>query len=168
VCSSDLGLVSKDHPEVYWHLIGDGELRPDLEALAEREKLSDKVIFAGRLTDVTGYLGGLQIGVLCSDSEGFSNALLEYMFKGCAVVATDVGGNSEVIDSGENGLLVPPADVEALALGMRRLIEDVPLRQSLAHKARAAVVDQYSWRKCVDAHESYYHAALNAQDDRKE
>ena len=155
-------LVAREHPDVTWHLIGDGHLRNELEELARAEGLGDRVVFAGRVADVAARLGSLQVGVICSDSEGFSNAVLEYMFRGCAVVATDVGGNSEAIDDGRTGLLVPPDDVSALAAALARLVTDVPLRRSLAAAARAEATARYDWARCVAAHQDYYDHALAA------
>jgi L-malate glycosyltransferase len=141
---------------VTWHIIGDGDFRTDFENLARAEGIADQVVFTGRISDVAGYLEKLQVGVLCSDSEGFSNALLEYMFKGCACVATDVGGNSEAIEDMKTGLLVPPDNAEALAVALGQLVTDPVLRQSLAGRARQFVAAEFNWEKCVAEHESVY------------
>jgi len=162
------GRVARRHPGVTWHIVGDGHLRPELEALARSEGLGDHVVFAGRIDDVAGYLEQLDVGVLCSDSEGFSNALLEYMFKGCAAVATDVGGNSEAITHGETGLLVPADDETALAEALVRLVEDVPLRQRLAVAARAEAAAVYNWETCVQRHQAVYTSQLTAAQDGKD
>lgn len=143
-------------PDIRWHVIGDGHLRPEMEDLARSEGIADKVVFAGRISDVPGYLEKLQVGVLCSDSEGFSNAILEYMLKGCACVATEVGGNPEVILEKETGLLVPPDDAEALADALMEMIENVDLRRTVAEKARRHCESGYNWQKCVSEHEEVY------------
>lgn len=148
--------VAARHPEVTWHIVGDGYLRPELEGLARTLGVGDRVVFAGGVEDVATYLEQLQVGVLCSDSEGFSNALLEYMFKGCAPVATAVGGNAEVLEDGVTGLLVPPDDVGALAAAISRLVEDPQFRQEIARNARAFVAERYCWESCVAAHEAVY------------
>lgn len=150
------GIVAAEHPEITWHILGDGDLRGELEEQAARVGLEGRIIFAGRIADVPSYLGQLDIGVNCSDSEGFSNALLEYMFRGCAVVATDAGGNAEAVDDGHTGLLVPPGDAQALAGALRRLVEDVPLRRRLAENARRFALDSFSWDRCLSAHEEIY------------
>ena len=150
------GLVAADHPEIIWHILGDGGFRVDLQAQAELVGLGDRVRFAGRVADVPSYLAQLQVGVLCSDSEGFSNAVLEYMFKGCAVVATDVGGNAEALKHGETGLLVPAGDSQALAAAMRQLVDNVPLRRRLAGNARRFAENNFNWDRCVSAHEAVY------------
>ncbi len=149
-------VVAADHPEITWHILGDGALRNDLQTKAIKAGLGDRVKFVGRVVDVPSHLAKLQVGVNCSDSEGFSNALLEYMFKGCAVVATDVGGNAEAVRSGETGLLVPAGDVFALAEELKRLVEDVSLRRRLADNARRFVENNFNWDRCVAAHEAVY------------
>lgn len=149
-------LLGAEHPEITWHLVGDGELRATCEALAQDLGIADRMIFAGRVRDVPAYLEQLQIGVLCSDSEGLSNALLEYMLKGCAVVATDVGGTPEVVEHEGTGLLVPPDDAPALAGAVGRLISDIGLRRRLAESADRFVRKEYSWETCVTAHQDFY------------
>ncbi len=141
---------------VTWHVVGDGGLRAEYEALARAERIADRVVFAGRIADVAAYLERLQVGVLCSDSEGFSNALLEYMLKGCACVATDVGGNAEAVRHGRTGLLVPPGNAAALAEALEKLIVDTALRRELARQARAFAEAGFDWEKCVAGHEAIY------------
>lgn len=152
--------VARDHPEITWHLVGDGDLRPEYEALAEELGIRDRCVFPGRIVDVSGYLDKLAVGVLCSDSEGFSNALLEYMLRGTAVVATAVGGNLEVVRDDETGLLVPPGNEIALACAIRRLVEERNTRLRLAARARALVEERYDWTACVQAHQDHYVRAL--------
>ncbi len=149
---------------ITWHIIGDGELREEYERMVETEGLTDRVVFAGRISDVATYLEKLQIGVLCSDSEGFSNALLEYMLKGCACVATQVGGNVEAISSGQTGLLVPPNDAPALAGALEKLIVDTEFRRDLAQQARLYVASHFNWDICTSAHEVVY--AKELSEDR--
>ncbi len=152
--------VAATRPEIRWHVVGDGEFRPELEALAAECGLGDNVVFAGRLTDVPSYLAKMQIAVLCSDSEGFSNAILEYMLIGCAVIATDVGGNPESVLHEKTGLLVPADDAEALAAALERMVADPELRQKYAAAARAFVVETFDWPQCVRAHEDFYEQCL--------
>ena len=156
------GLLAAEFPRLRWHLLGDGHLRPQLENRATELGIADRTVFAGRVADIPGYLQRLQIGVLCSDSEGFSNAILEYMAAGAAVVATDVGGNAEAVVSEETGILVRPGDAYALAAGLRRVLNDDDLRLRLAARARERVVAQYSWDRCVERHVALYRRSLTA------
>jgi glycosyltransferase involved in cell wall biosynthesis len=156
------GRLAAAHPGVSWHVVGDGSLRERCEAQARELGIAERVVFAGRCGDVPGYLGRLGVGVNCSDSEGFSNAVLEYMLRGCAVVATDVGGNREAVRHGETGLLVPPGDAGALAAAVERLLTEPGLRRRLARRAREEAVRRFAWERCVAAHEAHYLSALAA------
>ena len=149
------GLVGRKHPEITWHVLGDGCYRAEYEALAHAEGIGDRTVFTGNIARVTDYLARLQVGVLCSDSEGFSNALLEYMLCGCTALATLVGGNSEAIKDGETGLLVAPNSVDELAEALIKVVEDISLRRKLATAARSAAVC-FDWNRCVSAHEAMY------------
>lgn len=154
------GIVNRVHPNITWHILGDGHLRPELEQLAKDNDVFNRIIFAGRIDNIPEYLEKLEIGVICSDSEGLSNALIEYMFKGVASVATDVGGNPELIKHEETGLLVPPDKAPALAEAITRLIEQIPLRQQLARKARVKIANEYSWDHCIKMHTWFYNQLL--------
>ena len=148
------------YPGVRWHLVGDGELRPAYERRARQLGLGERVVFAGRVDDMNGYLARIGIGVNCSDTEGLSNAVLEYMLCGCAVVATAAGGNREVVRDGETGLLVPPGDASALAAAVAGLLDDPARRRGLARAAAAAVRERFAWERCVEAHHVYYAEVL--------
>ncbi len=150
------GQVSRKYPQITWHVLGEGQFRAEYEELAVHEGLRDRVIFTGNIENVTDYLRKLQVGVLCSDSEGFSNALLEYMQCGCAAIATRVGGNPEAIIDGLTGLLVPPNNANALVGSLISLIENVPLRRELAAAARVHVSSRFGWNQCVAEHEAIY------------
>jgi L-malate glycosyltransferase len=154
--------VAARHPEASWHLIGEGELRPRYEALAAELGLAGRVVFAGAVGDVGQYLRGLAIGVICSDSEGFSNAVLEYMLSGCAVVATAVGGNLEAVRDRETGLLVPPDDPAALAEALGRLLDDPAARLALARRARVVAEGEFGWERSVADHQEHYGGLLRA------
>ncbi|GAB6194030.1 glycosyltransferase [Desulfocastanea catecholica] len=159
------GQVSQKYPQITWHVLGDGQYRAEYEELARNEGLADRVIFTGNIEKVTDYLGKLQVGVLCSDSEGFSNALLEYMSCGCATIATRVGGNIEAVTEGQTGLLVPPDNVDALVCGLLKLVENIPLRRKLAVAARETVAVRFGWNQCVAAHEAIYERARDIRQD---
>lgn len=85
-------------------LIGDGPLKGELEALAANLNILDQVTFVGKRSDIPEILRQHDIGMLCSQSEGFSNSVLEYLANGLAIVATDAGANACCID--QNGFLV--------------------------------------------------------------
>jgi glycosyltransferase involved in cell wall biosynthesis len=150
------GQVGRKYPQITWYVLGDGCYRSEYETLAHKEGIGDRTVFTGNIMGIADYLGKLQVGVLCSDSEGFSNALLEYMLRGCALVVTRVGGNTEAVIDGETGLLVAPNSVEALAEALLKVVEDVPFRRKLAAAARESAAGSFGWPHCVAAHEAIY------------
>lgn len=101
-------------------LVGDGPLRAEAEELLRRENVADHAWFAGARDDVPRIMRGLDLFVLPSRAEGISNTLLEAMASGLPVVATRVGGNPELMEEGESGILVPPMDPPAMAAAIGR------------------------------------------------
>ncbi len=99
----------------------------ELEARAARLGIADRVIFTGLRSDVPALLSAVDVSVMPSLNEALSNVLLESMAAGAAVVATDVGGTSEALVNGKNGLLIPPADPQAMAAAILQLIDNAPL-----------------------------------------
>jgi len=101
------------------------------------------VRFVGRQENVKAWYDAADIFVLPSLYEGMSNALLEAMACGLPVIATIVGGNADVVSSGENGVLVPPADAAALGLAIRALLADPDRRHNLGKAARSTVISEF-------------------------
>jgi L-malate glycosyltransferase len=128
--------VAGRHPTVEYLLAGDGPLRPELERLAARLGLKDRVLFLGDRPDIPAVLAALDILVVPSSSESLSNVILEAMAAGVPVVATRVGGTPEVVLEGETGLLVPAGSDEALAAAMERFLTQPSLRLHCSARAR--------------------------------
>jgi glycosyltransferase involved in cell wall biosynthesis len=143
-------LVKQGQP-VEFVLVGDGPLRPALEQMATDLGIAERVVFAGERHDIPEILAGLDISVLISSSESLSNAILESMAAGLPVVATNVGGNAELVKPGETGLLVPPDDEKALVEALAFLLRDPMTRAGYAARSRAFArsefhIDQISRR----------------------
>lgn len=109
------------------------------------ERYGNDVEFTGLRDDIPAVLAETDIFVLPSHSEGLSNALMEAMSSGCACVASDVGGNAFLLQNGVSGLLFPAGDREALKAHLRRLLEDPAKRSDLGLKARARILEHFSW-----------------------
>lgn len=103
-------------------LVGDGPLRSALEAQSAALGIGDAVRFLGDRSDVRQLLQGFDVFALSSLSEGYSMALLEACASGLPIVATDVGGNREIVVDDRNGLIVPAANEETLAQAMAVLL----------------------------------------------
>jgi glycosyltransferase involved in cell wall biosynthesis len=144
------------HPDVTFHIAGEGPLWPELERLAVGLGLKERFVLEGPVTDVPSFLADLDVAVLPSRSEGMSNALLEYMAAGKAIVATAVGGNARLIDDGVHGLLVPPDNSDALATAIGRLLSERELANRLGRAARLRVEEKYSREAMVKRFEDFY------------
>lgn len=127
-----------------------------LRQLAEELRVAQFVTFLGRRDDVAQILAGMDLCAVASHEEGFSNALLEAMASGLAIVATDVGGNPEALQRGELGILVPPRDPVALAAALRRLVENEDERLELGRRAREVVASKYTVDAMVDGYIALY------------
>jgi L-malate glycosyltransferase len=112
--------------------VGSGPMKDELQSSAERLGIAGSVVFQPATDDVPRWLSAMDIFVLPSRSEALSNSLMEAMACGAAAVASNVGGNPELVRDGETGLLFPSGDVNALAAGFGRLAADAELRKRMA------------------------------------
>jgi glycosyltransferase involved in cell wall biosynthesis len=140
-------------------LIGEGPERTDLERLAARLLLD--VRFLGARTDVERFLARADVVVLPSLHEGMSNAVMEAMAAGRPVVATDVGGTGELLR--DRGLLVPPADSDALAAALGKVLTDRPLSDRLGKDAREWSFSNLHVDTMIDQHIHTYQQLLREQ-----
>jgi len=147
------------YPKLEFVLVGDGPLRPGLEAMAAKLCKGERVIFLGERLDIPAVLAACEISVLPSMSESLSNSIMESMAAGVPVVACRVGGNDELIRDGENGFLVPPADAEALAERIDTLVQQSDLRKSFGAIARKDA-RRFSVEKVCGEYERLYTSLL--------
>jgi glycosyltransferase involved in cell wall biosynthesis len=131
-------------PDAVFALAGDGPERLALEKLADRLGIRDRVRFLRDRSDVPDLLAASDVFVLPSLYEGLPISVLEAMAAERPVVATAIGGTDEVVTDGESGLLVPPANANAIASALRRLLDDEGLRARLAAAGRAVVTTDFS------------------------
>jgi glycosyltransferase involved in cell wall biosynthesis len=118
-------------------LVGEGELERAVRQIVVKFHLEDRIMLAGYRPDIPQVLSALDVLVLPSLYEGLPYTLMEGMAAGCAVVATDVGGNRDLIQHGKTGLLIPPRDVNALADALIRLLLAPDEREWLGRAALA-------------------------------
>ena len=149
-------LVVREHPAVRFMIIGDGPERQALVDQANRSSIGNRVIFTGFRSDTAQILPQLTMSVLSSLTEGLSNTLLESMGAGVPVVATRVGGNSEIVAEGITGLLVPPRDPVSLKDAICRLLADPILAARMGQAGRQRTLRQFSVENTVRETESLY------------
>lgn len=143
-------------PQLTFEVAGDGEQRARLEQLHAELGLGDRFVLRGSVPDVPNFLRSVDVAVLPSHSEGMSNALLEYMAAGRAVIATDVGANAKLLDGGRCGLLVPANDGAALVDALGSLLAH-PLRAAgYGAAARRRADAEFSRRAMRARFESFY------------
>jgi glycosyltransferase involved in cell wall biosynthesis len=159
--SSELSVVSRESntritaSRILLLIIGDGEERAGLEALATELGVGESVRFMGYRSDARAWLAGCDAYVNCSVSEGVSLTILEAMAAGLPVIATRVGGTPEVIDE-TCGRLVPPRDPDAIAEALSALVENPDLRVHSARRGRERVERQFSIEAMVSAYSKVY------------
>lgn len=150
------------HPGAHLVLVGDGECRAALEGLAHELDLADRIHFAGRLTG-SNWHHMFDLSVHGSASEAFSNAVIEAMAAGNAIVATDVGATADAIDDGETGILVPAGQPEALAEGLDTLLRDESRRRAMAAAGRQRARRRFTPEVAIRALERLYDSLLRGR-----
>lgn len=145
-------------------LVGDGKERGALEAQVKALGISDRVEFAGAAADPVPFLRRMDVFVLPSFSEALSNSLMEAMACGCAVVASRVGGNPELVIPGQTGLLFEPGDADDLAKQLERLRNDVPLRRLVAGAAARRIQREFNPEVSIQRFQALYLSLLGGGD----
>lgn len=143
-------------------LAGNGPLRGDIDAMREAAGLDADVRFLGERKDTAALMQSADFLVLPSSYEGMSNVLMEAMAAGCPVVASAVGGNSELVEDDITGLLFPNDDADALARCLRSLGKDAALRQRLSLQAAQVARQRYSVEQLVRSTTRVYERCLRA------
>ena len=155
-----LALLAGHSPAIRLEIAGHGPEQLKLEAAAAREGVADRVKFLGWVDDVASTLDKWDIVALPSLAEGLGIAALEAMARGIPVVATEVGGLTEVIADGTTGFLVPAKDPQALADRISQLAKDRALREKIGAAARERVKERFSVERESQAIQSAYQSLL--------
>jgi len=141
-------------------MVGDGRLRSQVEEVIAAAGLSGQTWLTGARGGVDDILRGLDIFVLPSLSEGISNTILEAMASGLPIVATRTGGNPELVQDGDTGLLPPPNDSAALAQAIGQYIRNPEQRKSHGARARQVALERYSLGAMVNRYADIYRQLL--------
>jgi L-malate glycosyltransferase len=150
------GRIAAVEPKAHFLLVGDGALRREIEEQAARLGVNDRVHLLGDRRDAALIAAGFDVAVSASLSEGLPNAVMEAMAAGAPVVATAVGGTTELVIDGATGFLAPPADAEALAQRILDALQNPEWSARMAAQGRRRVLSQFSMRRMVESVERLY------------
>jgi len=151
-----IAAVAQYEPRVHGLIVGEVEEQGEFRAIVQDAGVADRLTLAGRRQDMPEVYAAMDIYVLSSHDEGMSNALLEALAMEKPVVATDVGGTGEVIESGKTGLLVPPKDWQALARTLGSILQQREIWKEFGKAGRKTVVERFSAHSMVRAMERVY------------
>ena len=155
----DILPLEKQHMQLV--ITGDGPLKTQLEALINELEIDEFVWMAGDRDDIPNILRLFDIFVLPSVGEGISNTILEAMATGLPILATNVGGNPELVENGVNGYLVPVSDPEKLAAYIVKLVESSNSRSLMGKASLNKVSEKFNWDSTVEKYLNVYDELLN-------
>ncbi len=166
--------IVEEFPSMRFMVIGEGVMRPLLEELVRNLEISDRVEFLGYIPNerLPEYYAKARVYLLPTIpikgiKDGPAYTAQEAMACGTPVVVSDVGGLSELVQNGENGLVVPPGDIQALVSALRLLLTDEELATSLGIKARETVISRYDYKKLAAELEKIYRSLFYEAQGRE-
>lgn len=146
----ELSLVGEKQDQAYAEKI---------HAFIIENNISDRVRFTGSIKEPRRILPQADIGLLISESEGLSNTIMEYMDANLPVIATNVGGNPELVVHNQNGLLIDKGKIEQLKAAIHLLLADPELRKSLGAEGKKLIKEEFSISALISKHEALYSRA---------
>jgi L-malate glycosyltransferase len=152
--------VAAGHPPARFLIVGDGPERSKIVGLVRSLGLTDRVTLLGTRSDVHRILSAADVFLLTSKSEGIPLTVIEAMAARLPVVATNVGGMSEVVENERTGLLAPAAHDALLAQCIIRLAENAPLRESMGHHGRQRAEAMFSEDEMVRQYSTIYDSMM--------
>jgi glycosyltransferase involved in cell wall biosynthesis len=156
-----LAWLARRGSDVHGVVVGDGPERAVLEKKAGALGLRERITFAGQVDDVAPWLASFDVAVCPSLQESFGLAAVEAQAAGVPVVATRAGGFSEILSNGMNALLVEPADAEALARAIRRLLDDPGLVRCLVQNAKQNVASRFTLDRTASRYAALYRELMS-------
>jgi glycosyltransferase involved in cell wall biosynthesis len=152
--------VLREFPAAKFVIVGDGELRSDLEARAARLGIEDSVVFAGFRNDVPEILRVFDVFVMSSYLEGLCTSIMDAMATGIPVVASDAGGIPEIVQNEVNGLLVPARKPSTLAEAILRMLNNPKEAAKFARAGRRTVEEKFTVDTMVEGNIPVYDELL--------
>jgi glycosyltransferase involved in cell wall biosynthesis len=155
--------ILESHPKTIFLLVGDGVERQMLEGIAKSSGIEENVVFTGFRQDIPNLIGAMDIYVLPSLWEGLPLALIEALLARKAVVATSVGGNTEVIEDGHTGFLIPPQQPDLIAQRIISLLDSNKLRDEFAENGFLYAKKHFSLKTMIEQYETLYSRIFQKQ-----
>ncbi len=159
--------ILNEYPEAIFLIVGDGALKDKMQRYAYDLGIEDSVIFMGYQSNLGAIYIYCDIVLLTSAYEGVPNVLIEAMLFSRPVVAFDVGGVQELIQSGKTGIVVPPNDVQSMTKETLRLIKSDEIRESLGRAAQGHIKENYSIDKMATSIEYYLKELIDRKSNGK-
>ena len=144
-------------------LAGDGNLERQVAERVRAHGLGSRVHLLGRRADIADCLAAADVFVLPSDWEGNPLSVMEAMASGLPVICSAVGGIPELVQTGQEGVLVPPGDAESLAAAMRLMLENPQARREMGAAAHVRAVSQFTLERMVRQYDGLYRSALRSR-----
>lgn len=142
--------------QIKFAMVGDGPLREVCRQLFVENDLESSLWLPGERSDIEKLLPCFDLFVLPSQAEGISNTILEAMACELSVIATDTGGNPDLVENGATGLLVPVGDSDAISQGLEHYIDHPELRREHGKNGQQRVIDHFNLEKMVEQYQSVY------------
>lgn len=152
--------ISKEIPNAYFILVGDGDLRVKIEQLIDSLGIKDRFVITGWVNNPREYMKIMDVGLLLSRWEGFGLVLPKYMYMKVPIVCTNVGGISDIIQNEINGLLVSSNDPRSVVTAVKRIYEDINLRNKLISNGYKIVGSRFDVKREVLQTEQIYKKIL--------
>jgi L-malate glycosyltransferase len=149
------------HEKLYCLIAGSGHLLADLQRFCRENNIANRVYFLGNISKMAPFYAGLDVYVQPSLSEGFSNSILEAMAAGCPVVATEAGGNSDVLQDGLNGYLFPVGNCALLAECITKILDSKEQAGAMSYLNRTKISKSYSMGEMVARYVSFYRGIIH-------
>lgn len=149
-----------NHARIHLIMLGEGSLRETLAAYIREHGLERRVHLLGKRNEVPECLAASDVFVLSSNWEGNPLAVMEAMAAGLPIIGTTVGGVPELVESGQQGILVPPGDCAAFTEAMRTVLNNPEKRMAMANAAYARAMAAFNVERMAQGYESIYWAAL--------
>lgn len=155
-----LSMLPKGYEQLNLVIIGSGDSK-SLVQLAESLNVADRIHFLGGRSDIPNCLSYFAAGLLCSESEGFSNAIVEYQFSGLPVICTHTGGNPEAVENTITGWLYEVGDIAGLRDAFGALLNDPDQAAFMGLRAQKIATERYSIEKMLNNHIHVYNSLVS-------